>query len=129
MIQNNKVMYSALGCTKINLPENSLITLPDFTIKNLGKTLPQPVNGRILPLGPTYHFEIINDNEKKVITWSSGTGHITPTLFVFQNAHFSLEKSFANYIERFDGQLGEDEVVICKINSEKMKELGGYKFQ
>lgn len=82
---------------KIGLLENKRIHLPDFSITFMGER--QITSATYSPGFLFFDYEIQKGKIRKVISWSSGTGDISPTLFEIDNKKFVLEMGISDIIK------------------------------
>lgn len=89
---------------------NEAIEFPDFTLKYKGVTkTPGPNNAKWSITN--YNFEIMGENWKRDISWSSGMGDIGPTIFEVSNKRFMFEKAYASKLKE---NLKDNEVVVTQ---------------
>lgn len=94
---------------KITLGKGENIKYPDFQIIFLGErkeSVPKYARGYFI----YYDFEISSGNEKKVVSWSAGTGDIAPLPFDFKGQKYVLEKDTSDIF----GPLAADEIIIWR---------------
>lgn len=106
--KNGDVNYD----TVVEFSKGAKLKFPDFTLEYKGertveKDMPQ---GKSITLS-FYEFEVSDGNNKKTISWSSGTGDIAPARFDFGGKSFELELRTS---EKLNKKLGENELVVIK---------------
>lgn len=92
---------------KISYSDKSAKRFPDLTVKFIERRdIKVPgYNGNF----SYYDFVVSKDGEKKIISWSSGTGDIGPAFFSIGGKDYVLELSAS---EGFQGFLNEGEMVV-----------------
>lgn len=111
------VLLSITACTtstsenkygeKVQYSKDQVLDFSDFSVCYMGKRkieVPQYAQGYFT----YYDFEISDGSEKKIISWSSGTGSIAPVIFKFNNKDFVLEKGASDIL----GNLLNNEIVV-----------------
>ena len=94
---------------KINYRERQVIRLPDLSIRFIGQ---RHESSPVFRHGFTfYDFEVTKGDERKTVSWSSGTGDIGPTYFEIGGERFVLELRASAMHEGF---LAEGEMVIWR---------------
>ena len=94
---------------KIDYSDQEVKKLPDISIRFLEK---RREASPVFPRGFTYYdFEVMKGEEKKKISWSSGTGVIGPTYFEIAGEEYVLELA-ASKAHR--GFMEEGEMVIWR---------------
>lgn len=106
----------------ITIKEGQTIEFPNFTIEYLGERhemFPE------YPAGFLYDdFEINSGGEKKVASWTAGTGDIGPVYFEFQGQSYVIEKVYSQILPL----LNEGEILIWtqEMHDEEMdKKISG----
>jgi hypothetical protein len=103
--QNNTAYQS-----KVKFELEKPIHFPDFTIVYTGKkSISGPNNAKWEMT--TFYFTIKNGEQSKQITWSSGAGDVSATLFEFNQHKFKLELAFS---EKLKAWLKPNELVVNK---------------
>ncbi|MDC6385318.1 hypothetical protein PP180_08055 [Muricauda sp. SK9] len=98
--------------SKVKFKLKQEILFPDFSIQYMGKETVQGPNQAKWKM-TIYHFQVLNDDINKKISWSSGSGDIGPLLFEFNNKNFALELKYSEILES-DNNLKENELVITR---------------
>lgn len=105
-IQNNPMRssYNTISVYQNNIP----LVFPDLTLTFKGK---RHVSHPTFKTGfEFYDFEIKTVNESKTISWSPGTGEISPVYFEIGNKRFKMELLFS---EKY-GQIKSGSLVLVK---------------
>jgi hypothetical protein len=102
----NEASYNS----KVKFELGKQIIFPDFIIEYTGKkTVPGPNNAKWIMT--IFYFNLKNSEQTKQISWSSGTGDISPTFFEFNKVKFAIEMQ---YSEKIKVWLKQNEFVISK---------------
>jgi hypothetical protein len=96
---------------KINYSDHETKKLPDFSIRFLKE---RHQESSVFPRGFTfYDFEVTKAEEKKTISWSSGTGDIGPTFFDLAGEKYVFELKAS---KAYDGFVKDGEMVLWRRN-------------
>lgn len=97
---------------KVQYKKGDVIYFLDFAVRPIGE---RKVDAPDYSVGYFEYedFEIFTQEEKKVISWSLGTGDIAPEIFMFHDKEFVLEKSTSDIL----GRIQEDELIIWDKNT------------
>ncbi len=79
-----------------------------MTYKGTHKADLKTSDGRPIPFGAYYDFEVVTTGSATTVSWSSGTGAIGPRSFRAAGKCFSLELRYADNI----GKLDDDQLVL-----------------
>jgi hypothetical protein len=96
--------------SRVNFDKDKIINFPDLalTFKGTRRADVKTPEGRPIPFGPYYDFDITTKASASAVSWSSGTGAIGPSNFRTEGKCFSLELKYADNI----GKLDDDELVL-----------------
>jgi hypothetical protein len=107
--RGSKCDYGEIVTFKIN----ETIKFPDFKLTFTGerKETSKFPNGNTITF-TYYDFKINNTSYQKTISWTAGTGDITPLNFDYSGIKYTLE---LKYREETKTKLDDDELVINKL--------------
>lgn len=94
---------------KVYYQDHSPKQYPDFTIKFIGERVEDSPRANFK--FTFYDFEVAKGNEKKIVSWSSGTGDIGPLYFNVGGKEYAMEISLS---EAYKGFMNDGEMVIWK---------------
>ncbi|HVE55408.1 MAG TPA: hypothetical protein VNB22_01170 [Pyrinomonadaceae bacterium] len=104
----NPGITSARFGEKVRFSLSVPVKFEDFQLISTGE---RRVFSDKFPNGFLYHdFNISTANEEKIVSWSSGTGDIAPTVFEIGGKKYELELRISDKL----GKLAENELVIWK---------------
>ena len=91
--------------------EGEVLIFPDLTLKFIGMTESPPSD--LYPRSMySYDFNVSSGNQAMVISWSSGTGDIGPTLFELGGKGYALELAMSDKL----GRLEKNELVLWQVD-------------
>ena len=91
---------------KIQYAQGQPLNFPDVTLEFVGKRESPP--SEYYPRSMySYDFKVSQGSQSQLISWSSGTGDIGPTLFELAGNRYALELAMSDKL----GSLDEDELV------------------
>jgi hypothetical protein len=90
---------------------NEPVAFPDFTLCYVGDHIKE-YPGHIPNKWHYFDFEISNNSSKRTISWSPGTGDISPTYFSWHSCEYVFEIFRSDIL----GKLKKNEIVIWEQN-------------
>jgi hypothetical protein len=95
---------------KIPYAQGQPLDFPDFTLEFVGKRESPPSD--LYPRSMYYYdFKVNQGSQSQIISWSSGTGDIGPTLFEVGGDRYALELAMSDEL----GKLEKNELVLWRI--------------
>jgi hypothetical protein len=95
---------------KVKVPEGEKVKFRDFSVKFTGTS--QEKNAKAASGTTYYNYKLRKGDERKVISWSGGSGAPAPLKFDFNDGKYSLERVQSQKL----GKLAEDEIVVWNLN-------------
>ena len=96
---------------KIQYAHGQLLNFPDVTLEFVGKRESPPSDHYPRSMY-SYDFKVYQGNQSQLISWSSGTGDIGPTLFELTGNRYALELVMSDKL----GILDENELVLWRVD-------------
>ncbi len=96
---------------KVHYTKGNHLTFPNVTLEFIGLTESPPSD--LYPRRMySYDFNICSGDQSLMISWSSGTGDIGPTIFELDGNRYALELALSDKL----GVLEKNELVLWKID-------------
>lgn len=96
---------------KVSYEGGKVLKYPDFTVRYAGtheKSYPTDSSAKKMVF---YDFEVVKDNKKQTVSWSSGTGDIGPAFFYIGEADYVLEMKQSDVLKT---SIADGNIVIWK---------------
>ena len=96
---------------KIQYAQGQPLNFPDVTLEFVGKRESPPSDYYPRSMY-SYDFKVYQGSQSQLISWSSGTGDIGPTLFELAGNRYALELAMSDKL----GILDENELVLWRVD-------------
>jgi len=108
---NRTSMQQPTYGVKTQYTQGQPLNFPDVTLEFVGKreSPPSDYYPRSMYF---YDFKVYQGNQSQLISWSSGTGDIGPTLFELAGNRYALELAMSDKL----GVLDENELVLWRVD-------------